>query len=102
MLFEELLILIACSFRIYLYSEFPTLLPSLPLQEQRVRLCGDHRTPPQLFTELPRQLPTTLMTVRGSGSSDPQANKAIMKQEVVSEQWLTAQCKALVGSDQAP
>lgn len=84
-----------------LFSKSPTWLPSLPLQKQGVRLRGDHRTPPELFTQLPRQRPTGVVTVSGSRSSHPHADEAVVKQEVVPEQRLAAQCESLVCGDQA-
>lgn len=71
--------------------------PPLPLQEQGVRFCGDHRAPPQLLPQLPRQRPAGVV----SGPSHRHANEAVVEQEVGPQQGLPAQREALVGGDQA-
>lgn len=75
-------------------------LPSLPLQEQRVRLRSNHRTPPQLFPQLPCQRPASVMSVSGAGAPHPHANQAVVQQEVRPEQRLAAQRESLVGCDE--
>lgn len=82
--------------------ELPKSLPPLPLQKQGVGFGGNHWAPTQLFTQLPCQWPTGVVAMGSTGSAHPHADQAVMEQEVMPEQRLTAQCEALVGCDEAP
>lgn len=42
------------------------------------------------------------MPVGGPGSSDPDANKVVVKQKLVPEEGLAAERESLVGGDQTP